>query len=251
MRLSPEKTVGEIAATSLAAAQVLEKHHIDYYSGRGNPFREACRVAGVSAEEVLEEVRRSADHASGIDDNWNTEPIEHLIQYLMDTHQRWLQQDLPWVDHLLDRAASVGGEIQSIPPLRRVFFRLRADLEQHLRNEETVLFPAILEIERASVEGRPAPRQSFGSVRNPIQMIEQDHEIDSQLWDELHELAYGYVAGEDAPPSIRLLYHELSKLEGAVHEHTHLENNVLFPRVMRLVQHAVQPESSSRRANRA
>jgi regulator of cell morphogenesis and NO signaling len=251
MPLSPEKTVGEIAAASPAAARVLEKHHIDYYSGRGNPFREACRVAGVSAEEILEEVRRSTGDAWTIDDNWNTAPIEHLIQYLMDTHQRWLQQDLPWIDHLLDRAASVGGENQSIPPLRRVFFRLRADLEQHLRNEENVLFPAILEIERAMVEGRPAPRLPFGSVRNPIHMIEQDHEIDTQLWDELRELAYGYVAGEDAPQSIRLLYSELGQLETAVHEHTHLENNVLFPRVMRLVQHDVQHESSLHRAHRA
>jgi regulator of cell morphogenesis and NO signaling len=145
----------------------------------------------------------------------------------------------------------VAGEDRSIPPLRRVFVRLRADLEQHLRNEETVLFPAILEIERAMAEGRPAPRQSFGSVRNPIHMIEQDHEIDTRLWDELRELAYGYVAGEDAPQGIRVLYRELGKLEGAVHEHTHLENNVLFPRVIRLVQDGLPQKSSSHRADHA
>jgi regulator of cell morphogenesis and NO signaling len=250
MRLSPEKTVGEIAAASPAAARVLEKHHIDYYSERNNPFRAACRVAGVSAEEVLEEVRRSANYGQDIQENWNTAPIADLIRYLMRTHWSWLQQDLPWIDHLIDRATSVAGEDRSVLPLRRVFLRLRADLEQHLRNEENVLFPAILAIERAAAEGRPAPRQSFGSVQNPIHMMEQDHEIDARLWDELRELAYGYVAGEDAPQGIRLLYHELSKLEAAVHEHTHLENNVLFPRVMRLVQHA-QAETSLRRADLA
>jgi len=245
MRLSPEKTVGEIAAAFPAAPQVLEKHHINYYGERDNPFREACRVAGVSAEEILEEVRRSAGDVQRVQENWNREPIAHLIQYLADTHRRWLQEDLPWIDHLIGRVASIGGEGRPILPLRSVFSRLRADMEEHLRNEENVLFPAILEIEPAIVGGRPVPLLPFGSVRNPITMLEQDHEIDSRLWDELRELAYGYVAGEDASEGVRLLYHELRELEGAVHEHTHLENNVLFPRVIRLVQQ----ESSPHREN--
>jgi regulator of cell morphogenesis and NO signaling len=235
MPLSADKTVGEIAAAFPAGARVLEKHHIDYYSERSNPFREACRVAGVSAEEVLEEVRRSSREAPEHQEDWNAAPLADLIQYLKDAHQCWLTHDLPWIDHLigrhlLDRKASVSEQDRSIPVLQRVFLRLRRDLEQHLRDEENVLFPAILELERARAEGRGGP------VPDPILMIEQDHEIDAQLWDEMREIAYGYVTGEDAPQGIRALYQELSKLESAVHEHTHLENNVLFPRVIRLAQ---------------
>jgi len=247
MPLSADKTVGEIAAAFPAGARVLEKHHIDYYSERSHPFREACRVAGVSAEEVLEEVRRSSRDAPELHEDWNTAPLAELIQYLKDAHQCWLTQDLPWIDHLigrhlLDRAASVSEQDRSIPVLQRVFLRLRKDLERHLRDEENVLFPAILELEQALAGDRAVPpassglAESGGPVPNPIEMIEQDHEIDAQLWDELREIAYGYVAGEDAPQGIRALYQELGKLENAVHEHTHLENNVLFPRVIRLVK---------------
>lgn len=231
MQPNPERTVGEIAAAFPAALEVLEKHHIDYYGERNIPFHEACRVAGVSAAEILQEVQSAAKTAP---EDWNVEPVAHLIQFLVETHRRWLQLDLPWIEHLMNRVASTGKE--DILSLRRVFSHLRADMEEHLRNEENVLFPAILEIEKSVAEGRPAPLLPFGSVRNPIAMLEQDHEIDSQLWDKLRELAYGYIPAESASEGVRLLYHELGALEGSVHEHTHLENNVLFPRVTRMVQ---------------
>jgi regulator of cell morphogenesis and NO signaling len=249
MPLSADKTVGEIAAAFPAGARVLEKHHIDYYSERSHPFREACRVAGVSAEEVLEEVRRSSRDAPERPEDWNAAPLADLIEYLKDAHQCWLTHDLPWIDHLigrhlLDCKASVGEPDRSIPVLRRVFLRLRTDLEQHLRDEENVLFPAILELEQALAEGRGGP------APDPVLMIEQDHEIDARLWDELREIAYGYVAAEDAPQGIRALYQELGTLENAVHEHTHLENNVLFPRVIRMVRQKGEKEAATQQAGR-
>src|SRR5438094_466156 len=75
MTLNTEKTVGEIAAEYPAAARVFEKHHIDYCCGGKHPVVEACRVAGVRAEDVMTEVestRRTAP-AQQVPD-WNAAP---------------------------------------------------------------------------------------------------------------------------------------------------------------------------------
>ena len=244
-----ENTVGEIAAKFPCAPGVLEKHHIDYGTGGKRPFREACRVAGARAEEVLDEIRREGreDRWSrpgpgwddGSSENWEREPSAVLIEYLVATHRRWREQDLPMIDALLDRVEAVqrtnhGVHVTGVAQLRRVFDRLRHRLEEHLRQEENILFPAILAMEASDAGGRPLPRLAFGSVKNPITMMERDHETDAGLWDEIRDLTYGYAVAEDAPESTRRLFRELQSLETATHEHTHLESNILFPRVKRL-----------------
>jgi regulator of cell morphogenesis and NO signaling len=234
MRPNREKTIGELAAAHPAALQVLEKQHIDYYSDRNRRFQDACRMAGSSAEEVLRQMARSAANPKDAPPQAaNPESLEALIQHLEDAHHRWLQKDLPWIAHVMERVESAGTPIF---PLRRAFGRLRQEFEDHMRCEENVLFPAVVEIERSIASGGPVPRLKFGSLRNPIAMLEQDHERESRLWDALRDLTYGYVAPEDASETVRLLYGELKNLEAAAHLHTHLEENVLFPRVVRLAR---------------
>ena len=67
-------------------------------------------------------------------------------------------------------------------------------------------------------------------------MMEREHETDARLWDKLRDLTYGYAPPENACESIRLLFRELQALKAAAHEHTHIENNILFPRALRLEQ---------------
>jgi len=234
MRTNREKTIGELAAAYPAALHVLEKRHIDYYSDRNRPFQDACRMAGTSAEEILRQVARSAADPRDVPpQEANAESLEALIQHLEDAHHRWLLKDLPWIAHLMERVESAGTRIL---PLRRAFSRLRQELEEHMRCEENVLFPAVLEIERSVASKGSIPRREFGSLRNPIAMLEQDHERESLLWDALRDLTYGYVVPEDASETVRLLYGELKTLEAAAHLHTHLEENVLFPRVLWLAR---------------
>jgi regulator of cell morphogenesis and NO signaling len=238
-----EKTVGEIAADFPGAAKVLEMHHIDYSTGGNHPFREACRVAGVSANEVLEEIHKFRSTSILGEENWKSQPSENLIEHLVAMHRRWATENIPLIEALLERVEADPARASSVPSItriRRLFTRMRHELEQHLRKEENVLFPVILQIERCAAASSPLPSQSFGSVLNPIALMESDHDADARIWDELSDLTYGYTVPEDAPESVRLLFRELEKLSTAIHEHTHLENNILFPRA-----------ASLERANRA
>jgi regulator of cell morphogenesis and NO signaling len=233
---SVEKTVGEIAADFPVAPKVLEMHHIDYSTGGKRPFREACRVAGVAAEEILNEINKASSRADG-EENWKAHPTANLIEYLIAMHQRWSNENVPLIEALLERVEAepnLATSLPSVTRIRRLFTRMRHELVQHLRKEENVLFPAILKLERSAASRTPAPREPFGSFVNPIALMESDHDADARIWDELRDLTYGYAAPEDAPESVRLLFRELGKLAVAIHEHTHLENNILFPRVVNL-----------------
>lgn len=242
--------MGEIAAEFPGAPKVLEKHHIDYCTGGYHPFRHACRVAGVAAEDILREIRLTTDPSTLGEENWKSQPTANLIEHLVTMHHYWSTEIIPLIESLLERVEAEPDHASSLPSIkrmRRLFTRLRYELEQHLRKEENVLFPAILNMDRCLASGQPLPPQPYGSVMNPIALMESDHDADARMWDEMHDLTYGYAPPENSPESIRLLFRELHKLETAIHEHTHLENNILFPRVITL-ERSLRPAANSHTA---
>jgi regulator of cell morphogenesis and NO signaling len=50
----------------------------------------------------------------------------------------------------------------------------------------------------------------------------------------MREIASGYAAPPDACTSFRTLYQALAAFEADVHQHIHLENNLLFPRAIEM-----------------
>ena len=134
------------------------------------------------------------------------------------------------IAHLFDEVQSAeGGQPPCLAPLRTAFHRLCAEMEGHMTREEHVLFPAILE---AQSEAERSRRRSFGSVRNPIGMIEQEHDWEAERLEKMREIARDYQLPEDADEKLRLLFRELEALEAAMHAHTRLESSILFARAL-------------------
>lgn len=120
-------------------------------------------------------------------------------------------------------------------PLRRVFFRFQFELEEHMNREENFVFPAITALENGSAD-IPLDLFSFGSLRNPISMLEHEHASMAQFLDEMRDLTYGYALPPNASPNPRAVYQDLETLEADMHTYIHVENNILFPRALRLEQ---------------
>jgi regulator of cell morphogenesis and NO signaling len=98
--------------------------------------------------------------------------------------------------------------------------------------EEQVLFPYLLELEAAEREHRRPWPSFFGSVENPIRIMEREHD---QAGDELRtirELTDGYRTPDDGCTTYGVALAELERFERDLHAHVHLENNVLFPRAV-------------------
>jgi len=110
------------------------------------------------------------------------------------------------------------------------FDSLRADLEPHLVKEEQVLFPMIRELATARVK----PTFHCGSVRNPISVMEREHDTAGAALARLRQLTNGYTPPADGCTSYEMLYRGLAELEADTHLHVHKENNVLFPLVERI-----------------
>jgi regulator of cell morphogenesis and NO signaling len=95
-----------------------------------------------------------------------------------------------------------------------------------------VLFPYIESLERALGTGGDMPASCFGTVANPIAMMTQEHDAAGALLADLRRLSNGFVPPEGACPTYHAFYDGLREFEQDLHQHIHLENNVLFPRAM-------------------
>ena len=96
--------------------------------------------------------------------------------------------------------------------------------------EERMLFPYIVQMEEAAVANQPLPRPPFGTMRNPVRVMMAEHDGAGYILGRMREASSGYTVPPDGCISYQTLYSALIALEVDLHQHIHLQNNILFPR---------------------
>ncbi|HWQ54141.1 MAG TPA: iron-sulfur cluster repair di-iron protein [Bryobacteraceae bacterium] len=234
--LTEHRTVGEIAAEYPATVRVFQRHQIDFCCGGKLPLANACESRGLAPEKLLEELEEAAAGRQTDATDWNAASLTALIDHIVRTHHEYLKSELPRLSEMLARVISKhNNKYGQIPEqLGEIFEGLRAELESHLMKEENVLFPLVEQMEAAAKAGVSAPPAHCGSVNNPIRVMVHEHDSAGGALAELRAVSRNYAVPEDACNTFRALYHDLEVLEADLHQHIHLENNVLFPRAAAL-----------------
>lgn len=237
MQFNSAKTVREITIEMPGATRVFEKMGIDYCCGGARPIAEACRAAGVTIEEVaisLEQVEARAETLAGSRD-WMLENLASLITYIHDKHHIFTREELGRIEPLLAKVCSVYGERRpELLQIQALFDGLKSELILHMMKEEKVLFPYVTQMEYAISAGLAAPVPMFGTVRNPVQMMMVEHDGAGDLLRRIRQLSNDFNSPADACVSYQTLYRALEELEQDLHQHIHLENNILFPRAVEM-----------------
>ncbi len=232
MMLETTKTVKEYALEMPGATRIFEKLGIDYCCGGGKSLSDACAKAGVAVDEVLGSLKgiKNSDETSG-SEGWQTASLAELIAHIVEKHHTFTRQELARLDALLAKVCSVHGQNHSeLFRIQKQFQELSRDLEPHMLKEERVLFPYIIQMEEAAKNNRTLPAPPFGTVRNPVRVMMAEHDAAGDILRQMRELSSDYTVPEDACISYQTLYDALKALEADLHQHIHLENNILFPR---------------------
>jgi regulator of cell morphogenesis and NO signaling len=237
MNVTTEKTIRELALEKPGAARVFERLGIDYCCGGKQTLEQACRTASIPVEEVLDalEVAPSSEQAFPKDTNWQTAPLADLISHIKGTHHKYTRQEVARLGPLFDKVCSVhGSNHPELFELRETFHGLAGELTTHLMKEEMVLFPYIERMEESVLQKEGILPPPFGTVQNPVAMMEHEHDSAGSALRALRASSKGYTAPADACVTYQTLYKTLSELEADLHQHIHLENNILFPRAIAL-----------------
>jgi len=234
------KTVREIALESPLTTRVFEEYKIDYCCHGDTPFDEACRSAGALPEEVNGKINDVLGSSNGIEDESLSDiSLSDLIDHILNKHHVYTREEIAHLTPLMSKVATRHGDhYKYLLELKDLFEAVCNDLEPHMQKEERVLFPYILDLDHRHSNNQTPVFPPFGTVKHPIRMMAAEHEEVGDLLSEMRQITSDYELPIDACPSFTALYHRLAEFERDLHEHIHLENNLLFPRAIDLERKA-------------
>lgn len=230
-----ERTVGELVAEDYRAAEVFKKNGIDFCCGGKKTLAEVCMQKGLDANTLESELEQLDEVMAASRLNFRDWDLPFLVDYIMNVHHRYVLEKIPQIVQYAKKVALVHSQAypETVTIAQR-FEQLAEELFTHLEKEEHILFPYVKRLwEVREDEGRiVAP--PFGSAQNPIRVMEAEHEFAGETMHEIRRLSNDFKPPEGACNTYRVLYKLLEEFETDLHQHVHLENNILFPKAVKL-----------------
>lgn len=226
--------VRDIVTEDYRAAAVLEKYGIDFCCGGAKPLGSACQEVGADRDALLRDLAALGDRPS-TDPRVDTWELDVLADYIVENHHAYVRSVLgPLLQHTRKIAEVHGARHREVVEIAHLFDGIAAELTAHMMKEEHVLFPYIRELAAAARGGRPVGPSPFGTIENPIRVMEMEHDRAGDSLHRIHALSGGYTVPADGCATYRVTYQELEAFERDLHRHVHLENNILFPKAIAL-----------------
>jgi len=231
--ITATKTVRELATELPNATRIFEKLGIDYCCGGHKSLEEACKTANASVDRVLlaleQGVDASVSDTAGRD--WSSAPLPELVDHIINTHHAYVKSELPRLEALIAKVVRVHGKNHpELETVQTAFTALGQELSAHLMKEEQILFPFVKHMSSANDCGPSC----FGTVQNPIRVMMMEHDGAGEKLREMRQATSNYTLPADTCFSYGTLFGALQDFERDLHQHIHLENNILFPRAIAL-----------------
>jgi regulator of cell morphogenesis and NO signaling len=232
-RFSGEEKIGAIVAEYPGASNLFKEVRIDFCCGGDRSLAEAVHLKKLDEQDILKrlndgylEMKKRAEQ-EGTD--WREAPIAELVDYIVHRHHGYLRQELPLLSEFVTKILRVHGEGHAeLAELHRLFHQMKIELDQHLIEEEERLFPLLKQWEE-----EPSAAQRERMVK-ALDGLEDDHSAVGELLKEMRAATNGYALPAEACRTYTIAFRKLDELESDLFQHIHLENNILFPRVIKL-----------------
>lgn len=230
-----ELTIGELVAQDFRKAQVFKKHGIDFCC-RGNvTIDEVCEKKNIDSAQLKEELIAIDNLVTDTTEDYNNWDLSELADYIVNKHHRYVEDSLPLLHEFGIKVCRVHGDRHpELQEIYRNFCDVAEELTAHMPKEEHVLFPYIKQLNEAKKLGISIDRPGFGTIQNPIKMMEMEHISAGTSMDKAKELSNNFTPPEGACATYTVLFLKLSEFETDLHHHIHLENNILFKKAIEL-----------------
>ncbi len=229
-----EKTLAEIVTDNIRSAVVFEEFGLDFCCNGNRSLKSACEDKNVDVQKIVNELSNLSVNENGTQ-NVNDWQLDFLVDYIVNNHHQYVRRMIPVISLHTDKVASVHGNNHSETlQIADLFLAVREELEGHMMKEERILFPQIKQMVLTQKENGQFFPPPFGTIQNPIRMMELEHTSAGDALSKIKELSSGYTPPEDACNTFKALYSELKEFEEDLHKHIHLENNILFPKAIEL-----------------
>jgi regulator of cell morphogenesis and NO signaling len=225
------QTLGEIVAKQNNLVPVLEKYNLDYCCKGKRTLQKACAENNVDVTTVLDELENIPLQRNAIQKPFTEMTADELIAHILVHHHYYVKQIVPQIQqHLAKLKEKHADKFEWINTGVQTFNLLQQELLQHMQKEEMILFPQIKAVEECYKENRA----TIKDILTPISVMESEHATVGKLMEKLRTITNNYTPAETACTTHRITLMELKEFEENLHQHVHLENNILFPKAIKM-----------------
>ncbi|GAA4734307.1 iron-sulfur cluster repair di-iron protein [Flavisolibacter ginsenosidimutans] len=224
-------------------ADVFKKWGINYCCGGNLPLQEACAAKNINLELLeteLNEATKTISLPNAL--QFNEWPVLFLLDYIIYVHHSYLKKAIPLLTQTLN--SFVAGHLKKYPYLAAVeetFQNLAAVLLEHTEAEEESIFPYLKQVSNTYERKEAYGHLFVRTMRKPlVETISKEHNRVSSLLLSLRQQTNNYRFTDDACTNHRVIYHKLKAFDADLTQHTHLENNVLYPKVLAMEKTLLQ-----------
>lgn len=235
MNIHENQVIGELVAKDYRTASVFKKYGIDFCCQGNRTIHDACDKKKIDTKAVVHDLDEAMLSTRDTTTDFQSWPLDLLCDYIEKKHHRYVVSRTAEIVPFLDKVCRVHGE--SHPELLQIrdhFTTTAGELAMHMKKEELILFPFIRKMVQAKQDHTALPTPQFGTVQYPIEAMMNEHFAEGERLSLIEELSNHYTPPVDACNTYRVTYALLKEFEQDLHMHIHLENNILFPKAIKL-----------------
>jgi regulator of cell morphogenesis and NO signaling len=215
------------------AASVFEKYHLDFCCKGKRSLEQACLEQEVELSRVAGELGYIFSKAVASSIDFEKLTLTQLCDYIIHTHHAYVKNEMPQIYAYLQKVSSKHGDRHpELYNIFQLFSAVKEEMEGHMKKEELILFPRIKELQKLADNENAQLRLNIGYLQSPITVMEQEHDHAGSLLNDIRIFSNDYTPPQDACTTYRLSFAALKAFELDLHEHVHLENNILFPKAI-------------------
>ena len=237
LQKNTQKEIGQFVADDFRTAAIFSKYKIDFCCNGNRTVEEACDKKGIDSNLLMNEINQVLNSKTGETIDYKSWPLDLLAEYIEKKHHRYVEEKIPVLRQFLDKLCKVHGERHpELFKINELFTASAGELASHMKKEELILFPFVKRMVKAKLENEAILSPQFGTVENPIAMMMHEHDTEGKRFREIAELTNNYNPPIDACNTYKVTFAMLDEFEKDLHLHIHLENNILFPKAIKLEQ---------------
>ncbi|HZF64777.1 MAG TPA: iron-sulfur cluster repair di-iron protein [Chitinophagaceae bacterium] len=228
-----DQTLAQIVTSNHQAASVFEKYNLDFCCNGKRSLQKACEEKSLSADQIAAELSQAIVSSSSAQSAVvNYLSLTNLCDYIVDTHHSYVRESTPQIIAYLEKIVFKHGKtFPYIADVLQLMKQLQKELAEHMLKEERILFPRIKQLEKARSQGNDTiPSQE--ALEMPVSVMEEEHEHAGRLIELIREKTNNYTPPAGACTTHTVTLSALKTFEADLHQHVHLENNILFPKAM-------------------
>lgn len=228
-KININKNLSDFIAEFPETKDVFELFGVDFETFSSEKIKEVAKDNNIVLNDLVTSLEEKIAEKINFLDN---KSLSEVISYIEKTHHAFLWQNLPSTDILFNQIMEMSSNSgdKSLLELKKVFEKLKYNLENHLSSEEDALFSIVRDYEKN-------PRKKRGNTENINEMIHtlyKEHNETNRILSQMRSLAQDYELPDNASLKLEELFSRLVTIENDLREHMYIENAILLPRISEL-----------------